>query len=166
MRIKTFPGFIKSLPLGKISYVPLMATGTISTPDLIASTIAPALKSCILPSLVLVPSGKMITEVPAEIFCAASPMLFKACLPRDRSTGIYPALRMAGPQMGTLKSSFLASQRKSIPRNPCRAKISNWLWWFAAKIYGFSASRCSLPVTVTTTPLTAQIDLAHQAARP
>eukprot|EP00215_Chloropicon_roscoffensis_P003663 CAMPEP_0198473692 /NCGR_PEP_ID=MMETSP1456-20131121/36133_1 /TAXON_ID=1461544 ORGANISM="Unidentified sp., Strain RCC1871" /NCGR_SAMPLE_ID=MMETSP1456 /ASSEMBLY_ACC=CAM_ASM_001119 /LENGTH=182 /DNA_ID=CAMNT_0044200361 /DNA_START=188 /DNA_END=738 /DNA_ORIENTATION=- len=48
----------------QILCAPLMTTGTMGTPACIARCIAPFLKGCSRPSLLLVPSGKTHTDIP------------------------------------------------------------------------------------------------------
>ena len=62
--------------------------------------------------MLLVPSGKVMTDLPSRMIRAASPMLRMALTKFLRSMGIYPPFFIASPKTGMLNSSFLAIQAK------------------------------------------------------
>ena len=122
-----------------------MAIGTIGTRDLIARTNPPFLNSCRRPSGLLVPSGKMTTDIPLLIRSAARSILLKALSRFERSIIICPEAQTAQPNTGIFTSSFLATHR-SWTGIRVRARISKWLWWLDINIYGFRTSSFSIPL--------------------
>jgi hypothetical protein len=101
-----------------------MVIGQMGTPALRANVNPPFIKGCRVPSYERDPSGNITTEFFSLIFRAAISIPRYARLRFERSRLIYPAVLIAHPKTGILKSPTLATQRNCIGRWASRTKIS------------------------------------------
>jgi hypothetical protein len=87
------------------------------------------LKGDSVPDGLRVPSGKMITFVPARTRSAARCKLFTERSRLLRSMITWPPIASTQPKNGIQVSSRLATKRHSTGRVRIRAPMSITLWW-------------------------------------
>jgi hypothetical protein len=101
----------KWAPRGSTSRAPRIWIGTTGTPDLQASSPAPAFGEAITPSWLRVPSGKMSRPSPAARAAKAARMAPMSASPR--STGMEWQARITKPKTGLSKSDRRAMKEIS-----------------------------------------------------
>ena len=116
-----------------ISCDPMMATGTMSTPESIARWKPPFLNGPSRPSRVRVPSGKMTTDWPDRIRRAASPTVRRADAAFWRSMKMKRPAAMAQPNSGILDSCFLAMKRNDAGMATNTTQMSTIEAWLGMK---------------------------------
>jgi hypothetical protein len=94
------PGVIRMVPRGWMKRVPLMLTGTMGCPALMAMMNTPFLKGKSSRVRARVPSGKMIRETPRLTMAVARSRLLTAERRLSRSTEMEPMRLRAWPKTG------------------------------------------------------------------
>src|ERR1039457_2192956 len=107
--------------------VPFTAMGKIGDPVSFASRNAPDLNDWICPSLLRVPSGKIIRELPFFILATALSIIILLLLPRDRSREMYLFNAIFQPTKGIMNNPFFATHLKG-KKSLNRTRISAPDW--------------------------------------
>ncbi len=102
------PGKRSKLFVGRMARVPEMVTGSMGIWRSRAILKAPFLKWPSFPSVLRVPSGKKMTDVPPTILVLASLIEFRAAAVFDRSIKIWPTFH-SDPQAGMCEAPFSLS---------------------------------------------------------